>query len=89
MSSRMQQEMKTVVVLGAGASRALVRTPLGSDLIWTYYQDCAPFHPAPFNGESAYKKFLELVGKLHPKEFDQELLKFDLAKQENMMYFPH
>ena len=78
--------MKIVVVLGAGASHALVRTPLGSDLIWTYYQDCAPFHP-PFEGESAYKKFLEMAGKLHSKAFDQELERFDLAKQNKMMYF--
>lgn len=79
--------MKTVVVLGAGASHALVQTPLGSNLVWTYYQDCAPFHSVPFEGESAYKMFLEMAGKLHPKAFDRELERFDLVKQEGMMYF--
>ena len=35
--------MKEVFILGAGASHASAETPLGQDLVWTYFPDCFEF----------------------------------------------
>lgn len=79
--SEARATVRIVYVLGAGASRALVGTPLGFDLVWTYYQDCYPLADEP-----SYKKFLELAGSLFP-EFLGESQKFDAAEAESIMYF--
>ena len=42
--------MKEVFVFGAGASHASARTPLGRNLLWTYYQDCVLFYQMGSNG---------------------------------------
>lgn len=79
--SEARATVRIVYVLGAGASRALVGTPLGLDLVWTYYQDCCPLVDEP-----SYKKFLELAGSLFP-EFLGESQKFDAAAAKSIMYF--
>ncbi len=73
--------MAIVLVIGAGASRALVRTPLGTDLVWTYYQDYYPLAD-----KSRYSKFLQLAEKLFP-EFLGETQKFFSMQEESIMYF--
>jgi len=73
--------VRIVYVLGAGASRALVNTPLGADLVWTYNQDCDPLVD-----KFSYKKFLELAGSLF-LEFLGESKKFNAAEAGGLMYF--
>lgn len=73
--------MAIVLVIGAGASRALVHTPLGTNLVWTYWQDSHPFADTP-----RYSKFLQLAEKLFP-EFRGEANKFLSMQKECMIYF--
>jgi hypothetical protein len=79
--SGVKATVRIVYVLGAGASHALVRTPLGADLVWTYCQDCDPLAD-----ESSYREFLDLAGNLFP-EFCGESQNFDAAAAESAMYF--
>ena len=68
--------MKQVYVLGAGASAASAKTPLGKDLVWNYHVDCGLFVPYD-NGKpdlreenenfANFRKFLELAAKIYPE----------------------
>ena len=64
--------MKEVFIFGAGASHASAKTPLGQDLVWTYFSDCFEF-----NVESNRKKFGSLLNffQSNPKwkEYADEL----------------
>lgn len=69
--------MKEVFVFGAGASKASAGTPLGKDLVWSYYEDCS-FHwfSKTTDGKydlrednkqfSNYGDFLKLAEKIYP-----------------------
>ncbi len=58
-----------------------MRTPLGMDLVWTYWQDYAPFAD-----KSRYSEFLQLAEKVFP-EFLGATQKFFSMQEASIMYF--
>ncbi len=94
--------MKEVFVLGAGASKALAKLPLGNELIWNYHIDCALCKPH-VNGVAdmtqdniqfaKLREFLVLAIEIYPelapklKEFDNRGINIFTPIMDSKKYF--
>jgi NAD-dependent SIR2 family protein deacetylase len=86
-------------MLGAGASNASAKTPIGSELVWNYYEDCSGLYREDDYGRPAnddllakkeeflnYGRFLSIVDKYFSEL--GELKKWQKAMSEAMTYMP-
>ncbi len=91
--------IKNIYMLGAGASNASAGAPIGSELVWNYYEDCGTFYRMDERGGPAdddlrekekefvnYEKFLFIVDKYFPELNERERWKNVLSKAET--YIP-
>ena len=82
--------MKAVFVFGAGASKAVANTPLGSELIWKYPLQCNRFTPKGAPGARQrfpkFGRFLEIPAGIFPELTAERDRRNKLGA--NQMYYP-
>ncbi len=91
--------MKHIYMLGAGASKASANTPIGSELVWDYYEDCSTLYLMADSGRpdandqaarnqeyQYYSEFLSIMDEYFP-ELD-ELSKWETAIKTAGTYIP-